>query len=439
MKEQLKKEILKKVKEYYEQTHKTKRFVPGKDVIHYGGRVFDEKEMQAFVSSALDFWLTSGRETERFEKAFSSFLGAKEALLTNSGSSANLLAVSALCSPQMKDGLKPGDEVITPAVTFPTTLNPIIQNGLVPVFLDAGLETLNMETGLLEEAVSDKTRAMLIPHTLGNPNDMDLITKFAKANDLFLIEDACDALGSRWDGRLLGTFGHLSTFSFYPAHHITLGEGGAVATSDFNTAVIVRSLRDWGRACVCPVCKLNVDPDAKCDLRYDNNVKGLPDDYDRRYIYTNVGYNLKALDPQAAMGVEQLKKLPGFIKARKENFKRLYEAFSDYGDYFILPKALKKADPSWFAFPLTIRAESGLKRSEITSWYLEKKIEYRMLFAGNITRQPAYKDVKHRAVGDLKNSDYITENTFFLGIYPGIGREMLDYMVEKTREFMRKR
>lgn len=437
-KDGIRKKIFSEIKKYYLVEHKQKKFVPGKTKVHFAGRVYDEKEMTAMTDAVLDFWLTLGKYGQEFEKKFSAIIGAKHTLLANSGSSANLLAVSSLMSPQMNDPLKPGGEVITPSSTFPTTLNPIIQNNLTPVFVDVELGTYNIDAERLGEALTEKTRLIVLPHTLGNPNEMDAVMDVARDHSLYVIEDACDALGSKYDGRMLGSIGDMGTFSFYPAHHITMGEGGAVTTSDSQLSLILKSLRDWGRACVCPVCTLTEDPDSRCPLRFQFKSENLPEDYDRKYVYTNIGYNLKPTDIQAAMGVEQLKKLSGFTKKRKENFKILYGEFSRFEDYFILPKALPKSDPSWFAFPLTVKENPRFKRKDIVSWLEKNNIETRMLFAGNIVKHPGYRHVKYRVSGDLKNSDTILRNTFFIGVYPGLDRERLNYVIEKTREFMKK-
>ena len=434
-KERLKNDVFRKIVEFYQLMKRDEEFVPGESKVHYAGRVFDEKEMIAMADSLLDFTLTYGKKGVKFEEEFSKYHNVENAILVNSGSSANLLAVSALCSPQLKgDNLKMGDEVITPAVTFPTTFNPIIQNNLTPVVIDVKLGTYNMDVNEMRRAKSPKTKAIMIPHTLGNPNEMDAVMDFAEDNDLYVIEDTCDALDSRYNGRLCGTFGDMGTFSFYPAHHITMGEGGAVITNDKNLASIVRSIRDWGKACYCKPGE--IDPRGACKRRFNFRVGSIC--YDHKYIYSNIGYNLKPLDLQAAMGLVQFKKLPKFTKARKKNFKILYEEFSKYEDSFILPESLPRADPSWFAFPLTVKEKAGFKRGDIINWFERNNIETRLLFAGNIIRQPAYKEVNYRVVGDLKNSDNIMKNAFFIGVYPGIDEERMNYILEKIREFMRK-
>ena len=415
-----------------------KQFVSGQTKIQYAGPVYDQREINAMITAILDGWFGVGKYTREFELKFSDFLGAKETILVNSGSSANLLAVSALLSNQFDGKLSKSDEVITPAVTFPTTFSPIIQNNLKPVLLDVNPSTYNINAEDLKNAISDRTKVIMVPHALGNPNEMDAIMDFAEEHDLFVIEDSCDALGSTYNGKYTGTFGTFGTFSFYVAHQMMLGEGGAVVLNDQDLEPIVRSIRDWGRACVCPVCKVSLDPNYRCPLRFQFQTETLPEDYDKRYVYQNIGYNLKPLEFQAAMGLEQLKKLPKFIEIRKKNFKTLYDSFENYSDYFILPEALPKADPAWFSFVLTVKDNTSFKRKDIVSWLEKHNIETRLLFAGNIIRQPAYKDVECRVVGNLDNSDRIMKNAFFIGVYPGIGDEQLNYMIDTIREFMNK-
>lgn len=435
-KNSLKDEILTLVKRYYEEHHKPPEFVPGKSKVHYGGRVYDHKEMVAMTNALLDFWLTLGEHAKEFEQKFSQFLGTKNSVLTNSGSSSNLIAVSTLCSPQLKDSLKPGDEAITPAVTFPTTFNPIIQNNLVPVLVDIKPDTYNIDTSLLEGALSERTRLIMLPHTMGNSSNMGEVVEFANQHGLYIIEDACDALGSKYDGKYLGTFGDISTYSFYAAHHITMGEGGCVATDSQELAAIARSIRDWGRACACPVCTVNIDSESSCPLRFQINSKNLPADYDRRYTYTNIGYNLKPLDLQAAMGIEQLKKLPLFMEKRKHNFDYLYKALSEYEDYLMLPKAEPHSEPSWFAFPISLTKKCNFSRGELTSWLEKHNIETRLLFAGNIVKQPAYGNTKYRIASTLENTENTLNSSFFIGLYPGIEKEGLEYMIGKICEFI---
>ncbi len=432
----LKREILERVKEYYEKVHKNREFVPGKSRIHYAGRVFDAQEMCNMVDAVLDFWITLGPYGDQLERELANFLGVKEAILVNSGSSANLIAIATLTSPQLDDYLLPGEEVITPAVTFPTTLTSIIQNGLIPVVLDCELGTYNINPSRLEKAISSKTGAIFIPHTLGNPCSMDKIMEICSKYRLYLIEDACDALGAKYDGKLVGTFGDVSTLSCYPAHHISMGEGGAIFTNSAKLAKIARSIRDWGRDCWC---KGDVSPNGACGKRFQYKIKiGEQEiNYDHRYVYSNIGYNLKPTDIQAAMGLAQLKKLDWIIERRRYNFSRLFEGLQKYEDIFILPSCDEKAEPSWFAFPLTIRPNSNFSRSELLVFLEEANIETRVLFAGNILRQPAFKGINCRVVGNLANSDLVMTNTFFMGVYPGISDKLLDYVLQKFEEFLK--
>jgi CDP-6-deoxy-D-xylo-4-hexulose-3-dehydrase len=431
----LKKEIFNLVAEYYTEKHKPKQFIPGETYIKYAGRVYDEKEMISLVDSALDFWLTAGRFAKQFEEKFAKFLGAKYCILTNSGSSANLLAISALTSLKLGERrLKPGDEVITTACAFPTTVNPIIQNNLIPVFIDVCVGTYNIQTDKIEGAISKKTKAIFLTHTLGNPFNLDKIQKICEKYNLWLIEDNCDALGSKYNGKYTGTFGHIATFSFYPAHHITMGEGGALVTNDTQLEKLIKSFRDWGRDCWCePGC------DNTCGKRFGWQLGTLPYGYDHKYIYSHIGYNLKITDMQAAVGIEQLKKLPSFIEARKKNFIILYEGLEKYEKYFILPKIETKADPSWFGFLITVRNNAGFTRDEIVKYLENNKIATRMLFAGNITRHPSFENVKYRVFGGLKNTDFIINNTFWIGVYPGLSSEMIDYIINKIEKFIKER
>ncbi|MEK6843471.1 MAG: lipopolysaccharide biosynthesis protein RfbH [Candidatus Micrarchaeota archaeon] len=430
-KEKLKKEILEMVSKYYSLAHAKKEFTPGKTRINYAGRVFDEKEMVAAADSLLDFYLTLGKNGKEFEEKLSKFLGLSHSVLTNSGSSANLLAVSALCSLQYPNRLLPGDEVITAAAGFPTTVNPILQNNLVPVFVDSEIGSYNIDASKIEEAISKKTKAIMFAHTLGNPGDMDEIMRIAKKHGLIVIEDCCDALGSAFDGKLLGTFGSLATFSFYPAHHITMGEGGAISGNSKLLDKILRSLRDWGRSCWCDPGKSNT-----CGVRFEFKIAGVP--YDHKYMYDNIGYNLKPLDLQAAIGVKQLDKLPIFVEKRKENFKMLFKEFKKFDEFLTLPTWHKKADPAWFGFPITIKPHTGIKLIELQKFLEDNLIESRRLFSGNITKQPAYRESKFRVSGKLENSDLIMANTLFLGVYPGINKEMINYTVDKFSEFLHK-
>ena len=431
---QLRKEILEKTAQIYSIREAEKNFIPGQSKIHYAGRVYDEKEMQAMVSSVLDFWLTLGEKGQEFVQKLLSYMGMNYGLVVNSGSSANLIAVSALCSPQLESPLRPGDEVITCSSAFPTTINPILQNGLNPVFVDIEEGTYNIDASKLEEAKTDKTRAIVFAHTLGNPAQIDVIMEFAKQNKLYVIEDTCDALDSYYDGRLCGTFGDISTYSFYAAHHITMGEGGAVLTNNRSLHRQALSIRDWGRACYCQTGE--ADSNGACRHRFDQKFEGLPDGYDHKYVYSNIGYNLKPLDIQCAMGIEQLKKLPEFSSRRKKNFGILYDGLKKYEDYFILPRALPKADPSWFAFPLTIRDRAAFSRKDIVTYLEANQIETRMLFGGDLLNQPGYKNIAHRVSGCLINTQKALYDTFFIGVYPGLTDEMLEYVIGVIDQFM---
>ena len=412
------------------------KFVPGLSRVNYSGRVYDEKEMQALVDSSLDFWLTLGEKGKEFEKRFSDYLGLKKVVVCNSGSSANLLAVSSLCSAMIENPLKKGDEVITTAATFPTTLSPIIQNGLIPVFVDVELGNYNIMISKIKEAVSPKTRAVFFAHTLGNPAQMDEITDIAGENNLYVLEDACDALDSKYDGKLAGTFGDVSTYSFYAAHHITMGEGGALATNNPRIDRAVRSIRDWGRDCYCDTGEKN--PNGACNNRFGHKFKNLPQGYDHKYVYTNIGYNLKPLDIQCAIGLIQLDKLSEFTNKRRHNFQILYDTFKKYQDRIILPAWSLKSEPSWFAFPITVRPDAGFGRRDIVRYLEDKNIETRMLFGGNILRQPAFENIEKRVVGDLKNTDIILNDTFFMGVYPGLTEEKMNYVVDSIEGFFKK-
>ena len=429
----LRKDILGLVTSFYKQAYPSKEFVPGATPIPVAGRVFDAEDMVSLVDSSLDFWLTTGRFSVEFKSEFSKFIGIRHAILCNSGSSANLLAISALTSPKLDDKkINPGDEIITVAAGFPTTVNPIIQNGLVPVFLDVELGTYNIDTEKLEEAITSKTKAIMLAHTLGNPYDVDSILRIVKQYDLWFIEDNCDALGALYRGKKTGTFGHLSTVSFYPAHHLTMGEGGCVLTNHPKLKTLVESFRDWGRDCWC-------DPgrDNTCGKRFDWQMGEMPDGYDHKYTYSHIGYNLKLTDMQAAVGVSQLKKLPTFIAKRKHNWFQLLKGLRPLEDHFILPKPTEGSEPSWFGFPITIRVESSFSRKELIGFLEERKIGTRLLFGGNLTRQPAYKEVKYRIVGDLTNTDFIMNQTFWIGVYPGLTEEMLDYVIDTFHEFIK--
>jgi len=429
----IREEIFNKVKELHKLKKNKEKFIPGKTRVNYAGRVFDEKEIINLVDSSLDFWLTAGRYARQFEEDFAKFLGVKYCMLTNSGSSANLLALSALTSPKLKGRkLKPGDEVITTACGFPTTLNPIIQNNLIPIFIDIDMGTYNIQVDKIEKAITERTKAIFVAHTLGNPINLNKIMKIVKKYNLWFIEDNCDALGSKYKDKHTGTFGHISTCSFYPAHHITMGEGGAVLTNDPILKKIILSFRDWGRDCWC-------EPgyDNTCRKRFSWQLGDLPFGYDHKYIYSHIGYNLKVTDMQAAIGVEQLKKLPQFIIARKHNFNFLYNRLKKYKKYFVLPKPEENAEPSWFGFPILVKESAPFTRAEIVKYLEENKVATRMLFGGNLTKQPAYKDVKYKVFKTLENTDLVMNNLFWIGVYPGLTEEKLDYVANIINKFIK--
>jgi CDP-6-deoxy-D-xylo-4-hexulose-3-dehydrase len=434
---QLRRKAMDIAAEHFEKVHrKSREFIPGKTYIPYSGRIYDAEEMKALTDSALDFWLTAGRFARKFQEEFARLLGARYCSLTNSGSSANLLALSSLTSPKLGDRrILPGDEVITTACAFPTTVNPIVQNGAVPVFIDVDCDGMyNILADRVEEALTDRTKAIFIAHTLGNPFDLDKIMSVAKKHGLWLIEDNCDALCSEYDGKYTGTFGDISTSSFYPPHHITMGEGGALVTDDFNLKKLIESFRDWGRDCWCEPGKDNT-----CKKRFSWKLGRLPYGYDHKYIYSHIGYNLKVTDMQAAVGLAQLKKLPGFVSARKRNWKTLYEGLKEHEDYLIMPKATPKSDPSWFGFLMTVREDAPFERNEITKHLEDKRIATRLLFSGNITCHPCFDDVKYRVHGGLENTDFVMNNTFWIGVYPGLTDEMISYMTDTIDAFIRER
>jgi len=429
----LRKDIFDQVKKYYELFHKNKVFVPRKSKVHYAGRVYDEKEIISLVDASLDFWLTAGRFAQKFEKEFAKFLGAKYSILTNSGSSANLLAVSALTSSKLGEKrLKPGDEVITTACGFPTTLNPIIQSNLVPVFVDIELGTYNIDVSEIEKAISKKTKVIFVPHTLGNPADIKRILEIVERYNLWFIEDNCDALGSTYKGKYTGTFGHISTCSFYPAHHITMGEGGAVVTNDVLLRKIILSFRDWGRDCWCEPGRDNT-----CGKRFSWKLGKLPLGYDHKYIYSHIGYNLKITDMQAAIGVEQLKKLPRFIQKRKRNFNLLYEGLRKYEKHLIMPRPTRYSDPSWFGFPILVKGSAPFTRADIVNYLEKNKIATRMLFGGNLTKQPAYQSIRYQSIDSLENTNLVMNNLFWIGVYPGIDNRQIEYIINNFRNFFR--
>ena len=426
-----KKSVLKKVEEFYRFKKQAKKFIPGKTKINYGGRVHNEKEMVNLVDASLDFWLTAGKYAKRFEEDFAKYFSMKHCLLVNSGSSANLLALNALRSPLLgRRRLKAGDEVITTACAFPTTVNAIIQNSLIPVFIDVDIGTYNIQTEKLKRAITKRTKAIFIAHTLGNPADLDRILKIARKYNLWFVEDNCDSLGSRYRGKYTGTFGCISSCSFYPAHHITTGEGGALLTNNALLKKIMVSLRDWGRDCRC-------EPgyDNTCGRRFSQKFGSLPSGYDHKYVYSHIGYNLKATEMQAAIGVAQLKKLPEFIRKRKKNFESLYEALKKYERYLILPQVGSYSDVSWFGLPVMVKTDAPFTRSDIVKYLNRRRIATRMLFSGNLLRQPAYKHIKHRIVGGLRNTDLAMNNVFWIGVYPGLSCEMLSYIEESINSF----
>jgi CDP-6-deoxy-D-xylo-4-hexulose-3-dehydrase len=431
--EQLRAEILKLVGEYYSERFTGHAFTPGIDLVHTGGRVFDADELVKLVDSSLDFFLTASRYADQFESEFAELFGTGNAFLVNSGSSANLLALTTLTSPKLAERrLRAGDEVITVAAGFPTTVAPIVQNRLVPVFVDVNLGDYTAISARIEEAIGPKTHAIMMAHTLGVPFDLDTVLRLAKEHDLWVVEDSCDALGSRYRGQLTGTFGDLATFSFYPAHHITMGEGGCVITGDELLGRIVRSLRDWGRDCYCAGGENNT-----CGKRFSQQFGSLPPGYDHKYVYSHIGYNLKVTDMQAAVGVAQLAKLPDFIARRKVNFQEIFHMLEAFQDRLILPQATPNSDPAWFGFAITLQERAGFSRNDLTRFLEANRIETRNLFGGNLLRQPAFMDIDKRVVGDLTNTDIITERTFFIGVYPGIGGSQLDYINSVFSRFMK--
>ena len=430
----LREKIADSVTKIYKLRASNKKFIPGKTLVQYAGSVLDDKEINVGVSSLIDGWFGLGKKGDEFEERLAKFVKSKGCVLTNSGSSANLLAIGSIMSPLFSGRLKKGDEVIVAACGFPTTINPLVFYGLIPVFLDVNKETYNIEYSDLKKALSKKTKAIFIAHTLGNPNEMDKIVKFCEKNKLLLVEDNCDALGSEYDGQKTGSFGILATQSFYPPHQITIGEGGAIHYNDVRFDRILRSLRDWGRSCWCKGDDKSML--GACGVRFNYKIDNKP--YDHKYMFTQLGFNLKPIEAQAAIGVEQMKRLPSFVKKRKQNFDRMFSYAKKWEKYFILPKSLPKAKPCWFSFVLTIKDDAPFSRHEITMFLEEKKIQTRPLFAGNITKQPAYFNVESRIVGKLVNSDRILHNAFFLSIYPGVGTEEIDYVAKTINEFLLK-
>lgn len=439
--EQIKVLVADYYKDFKEPAESKENFKPG-DRVSYASRVYDEKEMQSLTDAMLDFWLTTGRFSKEFEKNFAEWIGVKYAHLVNSGSSANLIAFSVLTAPELGDRqIKRGDEVITVACGFPTTITPILQYGAVPVFVDVTVPQYNIDVNQLEAALSDKTKAVMIAHTLGNPFDLKAVKAFCDKHNLWLVEDNCDALGTKYtiDGetRFTGTWGDIGTSSFYPPHHMTMGEGGAVYTNSPLLNRLILSYRDWGRDCICVSGQDNL-----CGHRWDGQFGLLPKGYDHKYTYSHFGYNLKVTDLQAAVGVEQLKKFPSFIERRKHNWARLHTALEDVQDRIILPEPAENSDPSWFGFLISVRPESGLDRNEVTKYIESKNVQTRLLFSGNIVKQPCFNEIRgteaYRVVGDLKNSDYVVSNTFWVGVYPGMTDTMIDYMAQVIGEAVSK-
>lgn len=412
--------------------HPVKDFIPGDSVIPISGKVFGEAELTAAVEASLDFWLTAGPYSEKFESRLAKTVGMRDAFMVNSGSSANLVALTTLTSTKLGErALKPGDEVLTVAAGFPTTVTPILQNGLVPVYVDVDLETYVANEQALEEAIGPKTRAIMMAHTLGNPFNLDLVEKLAKKHHLWFVEDSCDALGGTYRGKNLGSFGDLSTFSFYPAHHITTGEGGAVLIKKVAHKRIVESIRDWGRDCWCPPGCENT-----CLKRFEWQLGELPEGYDHKYIYSHLGYNLKSGDVQAAIGLAQLDRLKSFVELRRRNWNYLKEGLADLSEYLMLPKASEQSEPSWFGFAITVRKTSPKTRNEIEQGLNEKKIGTRLLFGGNLLRQPAFAGTPRRVHGELTNTDIVMNDTFWIGVWPGLSISMLDYIIDVMHELL---
>lgn len=434
---QIKKEILDKVEEYYKIKFLNQPFYPGKSKIDPSGKLFDEKELQLGVEAVLDGWWTEGRFAKEFKEKFSKFVGVNKTILTNSGSSANLIAFQSLTSPKLNERrIYPGDEVITIAAGFPTTIAPIIQSGCIPVFLDVediNSGQYNIDTSRIEEAITKKTKAIFLAHTLGNPFNLEKILEIKEKHNLWLIEDCCDALGSKYKDRNVGTFGELSTFSFYPAHHITMGEGGAVGINNPELNKIINSLANWGKDCWC-----EPGNDDNCKKRFDMQLGNLPFGYDHKYTYSHLGYNLKLTDMQVAIGLAQLKKIDGFAKKRKENFNYFSQELNKYKDRIILPKHLPESDPNWFGFLISVKEGAGFTKSDIESYLTKNQILTRVLFCGNITKQPCFKDIEYKVGSSLKNTDYIMNNTFWIGVQPNITEEKREYMVKTFRNFFEK-
>lgn len=430
--EKLRKQISELVDQYANIEFSPKAFEPGQTAVPPSGKLIGAEELKNMVEASLDGWLTTGRFNDQFEKKLAEFLGVKHAITVNSGSSANLVAFSTLTSPKLGDrAIKQGDEVISVAAGFPTTVNPIIQFGAVSVFVDVDKVTHNIDASKIEAAISPKTKAIMLAHSLGNPFNLDVVTALCKKYNLWLVEDCCDALGTTYKGQMVGTFGDIATLSFYPAHHITMGEGGAVFTNSFELKQIAESFRDWGRDCYCPPGKDNT-----CGKRFCWKLGNLPEGYDHKYTYSHLGYNLKITDMQAACALAQLDKAPAFIQARKDNFKFLRHRLSSCEEFLQLPEATPDSDPSWFGFPITVKGDSPVSRLDLTTYLDQHKIGTRLLFAGNLTRQPYMVDAKYRISGTLTNTDNAMNNTFWIGVQPALTKDMLEYVVERIESYL---
>jgi CDP-6-deoxy-D-xylo-4-hexulose-3-dehydrase len=430
--DQIKKEIHHLVKEYYDLTHGQKTWTEGKDFVPVSGKVFDHTELQHIVDSALDAWFTTGRFNSKFERELARYIGVKFALTVNSGSSANLVAISGLCAPELGDrAIRHGDEVITVAASFPTTINPLLTYGAIPVFVDVDADTHNIDVSFLEQALSPKTKAVVIAHSLGNPFDLGAVKAFCDKHNLWLMEDCCDALGATYEGKHVGTFGHVGTLSFYPAHHITMGEGGAVFTNDVKLKTIMESYRDWGRDCYCEPGKDNT-----CKKRFEWQLGDLPYGYDHKYIYSRLGFNLKITDMQAALGLAQLPKLNGFIEARRRNYARITEGLKDLQHKLHLPVPTPNSEPSWFGYLITLKKDAGITRKELLDKLNDNKIATRLLFAGDLRKQPYFKDYSYRTIGELPNTEIVLNQSFWIGVTPMINDEMVDYMVKVFHEIL---
>jgi CDP-6-deoxy-D-xylo-4-hexulose-3-dehydrase len=429
--DQLRAEIGQLVAQFSELVHAPRPFVPGESAVPVSGKVIGTKELLLMVEASLDGWLTTGRFNAMFEERLAKFLGVKHLITVNSGSSANLVAFSTLTSSRLGDrAIRPGDEVIGVAAGFPTTVNPILQFGAVPVFVDVDLATHNIDASKIEAAISPKTKAVMLAHSLGNPFNLDVVTAICRKHGLWLVEDCCDALGAKYDGQLVGTFGDIGTLSFYPAHHITMGEGGAVFTNNAELKLIAESFRDWGRDCYCPPGKDNT-----CNKRFCWKLGDLPEGYDHKYTYSHLGYNLKISDMQAACALAQMDRVEEFIAARKANFKYLKERLQNCAQFLYLPEATPNSEPSWFGFPLVLKDDSGVKRTDLINFLDQNKIATRLLFAGNLTRQPYMIGRNFRISGDLTNTDTVMNQTFWLGVWPGLAEPQLDYVIDKLEEF----